>query len=140
LVWKNWSGREWTFDSLWGAVASMALEARVGTFWVRSEQEFVSLVQTLSRWNGREKHTTTRTRSRPRAKGWGVSQKIQQAHFLQGLPGVGPELAERIVEFFGGIPMAWTVTSKQLTQVPGVGKQKVAKLGEMVGFDEPPTA
>lgn len=138
LVWKNWSGRTWRFESIWGAVASMALEAKVGTFWVRDETEFAKLVLTLEGWNGREKHTTTSTRSRPKAKGWGLSRQVQQAHFLQGLPTVGPELAERVVEHFGGIPMRWTVTEGEMMGVHGVGKAKVTKMGEMVRFDSEP--
>jgi len=136
LVFRSYSGRSWNFDSIWGAVASIAFEAGVGTFWVRDEGEFVDLVKTMDRWNHREKHSTVRTRSRARAKGWGMSVRLQQAHFLQGLPAVGPELAERIVAHFGGIPMRWTVKAKDLMAVPGVGKVKAAKLGEMVEFDE----
>jgi DNA excision repair protein ERCC-4 len=136
LVYNSYSQRTWTFGSIWGAVASMALEARVGTFWVRDEQEFVALMGVLEGWNGRERHTTVSTRSRPKAKGWGISRKVQEAHFLQGLPGVGPELAERIVERFGGLPLKWAVTPTEMMTVPGVGKQKVEKMREMVGFDE----
>ncbi|MFQ5524235.1 MAG: ERCC4 domain-containing protein [Acidimicrobiia bacterium] len=136
LVYPSWSGRRWTFDAIWGTVASAAFEAGVGTFWVRDEGEFVDLIGVLDGWNRREKHTTTRTRSRPKAKGWGVSTKLQQAHFLQGLPGVGPELAERIVERFGGVPMRWSVSEGEMMGVEGVGPKKAEAMGGMVEFDE----
>lgn len=136
LVMDNWSKRKWNFDSIWGAVASIALEAQVGTFWVRDEGEFVDLVGVLERWNKRTDHSTTRTRSRPKAKGWGISRTLQQSHFIQGLPSVGPELADRIVGHFGGLPMRWSVGQKEMLEVPGVGKAKVAKMGEMIGWDD----
>lgn len=136
MVWKNWSGRAWTFASIWGAIASMALEAGVGCFWVRDENEFTRLMLTLEGWNSREKHTTTTTRSRPKAKGWGVSTAVQQAHFLQGLPTIGPELAERIVETFDGLPLQWTASKLEMMRVHGVGKAKVEKMGEMIGWSE----
>ena len=136
LVHSSFSQRRWTFETIWGTVASMALVAGVGTFWVRDEGEFVDLIGVLDKWNRRKHHTTTRTRSRPKAKGWGVDRKLQQAHFLQGLPSVGPELAERIVEKFEGIPMRWTATEGEFLEIHGVGKIKVEKLGEMVEFDE----
>lgn len=136
LVWRNWSGRVWTFDSIHGALATAALETGVGTFWVRDEAEFVLLVQTLEKWNRREKHSTTRTRSRPKAKGWGISRELQQAHFLQGLPGVGPELAERIVREFDGVPLQWSVGKGEMMQVHGVGKMKAEKMSEMIPWGE----
>lgn len=136
LVHKGYGGRQWSFDTIWGTVASIGLEAGVATMWVRDEGEFCDLVGVLEKWNRKEKHSTTRTRSRPKAKGWGVSQKLQQAHFLQGLPSVGPELAERIVEHFEGIPMRWEVRIEELMEVYGIGKVKAEKLGQMVEFDE----
>jgi len=49
---------------------------------------------------------------------------------------VGPELAERIVEHFGGIPMRWEVAIEELLEVYGIGKVKAEKLGQMVEFIE----
>lgn len=134
LVHSSWSKREWTFASIWGAVASISFEAGVPVMWVRDETEFGELVGVLDEWNRREKHSTIRTRSRPRAKGWGVSTKTQQAHFLQGLPGCGPETAERIVDAFEGLPMAWTCTVEEMMEVRGVGRVKAERMGEMVRY------
>ncbi len=136
LVHKSYGGRQWSFDTIWGTVASIGLEAGVATMWVRDEGEFMDLIGVLDKWNRKKSHSTTRTRSRPKAKGWGVSTKLQQAHFLQGLPSVGPELAERIVEHFGGIPMGWRVPIEELLEVHGIGKVKAEKLGQMVEFYE----
>lgn len=136
LVFDSYSQRKWTFESIWGAVASMSLEAGVATYWVRDEGEFVDLVHVLDAWRKRKHHSTTRTKSRPKAKGWGVSERVRQAHFLQGLPSVGPELAERIVGRFGGVPMRWTVTRDQMMEVHGVGVVKAERLEEMVKYEE----
>ncbi len=135
LVFDSWSGRTWNFYSIMGGLATTMFEANVGHFWVRDEGEFVQLVKMLDGWNQKEKHSTLRTRSRPKAKGWGMSDKIRQAHFLQGLPGVGPELAERIVSQFGGVPLRWTVDRGQMMEVPGVGKKKAEGLGELVEYE-----
>lgn len=136
LVWRNWSGRKWTLDSIFGALASALFEAGVGHFWVRDEGEAVSLLGVLEKWNGKATHTTTRTRSRPKAKGWGLSREIQQAHFLQGLPGVGPELAGRIVREFDGVPLQWSVGKGEMMRVHGVGKMKAEKMSEMIPWGE----
>ena len=136
LVHKSYGGRQWSFDTIWGTVASIGLEAGVATMWVRDEGEFIDLIGVLDKWNRKEKHSTTRTRSRPKAKGWGMSEEIRQAHFLQGLPDVGPELAERVIAHFGRIPMRWDVSEKEMMEVKGVGKVTVEKMKGMVSFGE----
>jgi len=45
-------------------------------------------------------------------------------HILQGFPGVGPELAGRMVDHFEGVPLTWTHAIDELMEVEGVGKKK----------------
>lgn len=140
LVHQDYTGRQWSFDSIMGIVASVSLKAGVPVWWLRDEGELVDLVGVLDRWNKKETHTTLRTRSRPKAKGWGVNETTRQSHFLQGLPDIGPEIAERIVEHFGGIPMGWTVGREEMLEVAGVGPVKAEKLGRLIGWADEPTA
>jgi ERCC4-type nuclease len=41
-----------------------------------------------------------------------------------GLDKVGPELADRVLDKFGGVPGEWTVTVEELMEVPGIGRKK----------------
>lgn len=68
--------------------------------------------------------------ARPKAKGaWGTATNKEWAmHLLQGFDGIGPDMARAIVDKFGGIPMAWSVTLAELMEVEGVGKVRAAKL------------
>jgi len=45
-------------------------------------------------------------------------------HVLQGFPGMGPELAGRVVDKFEGVPLTWTVSEDELQTVEGLGKKK----------------
>jgi len=45
-----------------------------------------------------------------------------QSHILQGLPGVGPERAGRLLERFGTIEDVLTASADTLASVPGIGK------------------
>lgn len=63
---------------------------------------------------------------------WGkASNKEWLVHFLQGLEGVGPELAENLVAHFGGrSPIEWRVGEDELKQVKGVGPKRAKSMVE----------
>jgi len=65
---------------------------------------------------------------------WGKPGNAEYArHLLMGLPGVGVELADRILKEFGNIPWQWTCTMEDLMRVPGMGKVKAKKIMEVFG-------
>jgi ERCC4-type nuclease len=52
---------------------------------------------------------------------------------LQGLPGVGPALAHRLLCHFGSIERILTVDAAALAEVRGIGARKAARIRELVG-------
>lgn len=59
---------------------------------------------------------------------WGNAEnRDYQRHLLQGLPGVGPELADRVIERYG-LPWAWTITEDDLVEIEGVGKKRAGQM------------
>lgn len=56
----------------------------------------------------------------------------RKLHLLQGLPGVGPELAHRLLEQFGSIERVITAPEDALMQVRGVGPKKAARIRQLV--------
>jgi DNA excision repair protein ERCC-4 len=52
---------------------------------------------------------------------------------LQGLPGVGPALAHRLLDHFGSIERVLSAEASALTEVRGVGAKKAARIRELVG-------
>ena len=85
-------------------------------------------VKHLMGWSEKDRHTSMVKRPGPTHQ-WGKADNRDfQEHFLMGLPGVGPELAGRIINRFGGVPMAWTVTADELCQVDGIGKVRAKGL------------
>ncbi|MEJ2388207.1 MAG: helix-hairpin-helix domain-containing protein [Chromatiaceae bacterium] len=46
-----------------------------------------------------------------------------QSHILQGLPGVGPERARRLLDRFGSVQAVISAPADTLASVPGVGKE-----------------
>src|SRR5262245_37802861 len=51
---------------------------------------------------------------------------------LQGLPGVGPALADRLLGHFGSIERIFTADAAALAAVRGVGAKKAARIRELV--------
>lgn len=62
------------------------------------------------------------TRPKPSGNAWGTrSNRDWGIHVLQSFPGIGPRTAGLIYDAFG-LPLTWSVTEKDLTSIPGVGK------------------
>lgn len=102
--------------------------------------ETITTVQRAANWFAKEHHHSLR--QRPNHRGvWGTHTNRDWAiHLLQSFDGVGVELAGRIYDQLG-VPLAWTVTEKDLLAVPGVGKKKAATIlraldsGPIVGVE-----
>jgi ERCC4-type nuclease len=79
----------------------------------------------LEAWAKKDKHTSLKSRPGAGKSSWGsTSEKHLAQHILQGFPGVGGELAGRIVDKFEGVPLTWTVGLDELMGVEGIGKKK----------------
>ncbi len=59
-----------------------------------------------------------------------------QIHILQGLPGVGPDRAKKLLESFGSIEAVLSASIEDLLGVPGVGKRTAEAIRWAVG-DKP---
>lgn len=88
----------------------------------------VEAVAELEKWTRKAKHSFARSRSGV-ASSWGTPTSREfGCHLLQGLPNVGPELAERIYDHFGGVPWHWSVDEGDLVSVEGVGKVRARSM------------
>lgn len=94
--------------------------------------ETCELVEDMVAWADKSSHGAG---GRPKPKGqWGSpSDKDWGRHLLTSFDGVGPEMADRIFDHFGEVPMAWTCTPDELAEVHGVGPKRVAKMMRGLG-------
>lgn len=110
---KQWRGLLWS--------------VRAKNIWVEYTSDMDDTLQCLAwleEWFKRDKHSSLERRPGPVSM-WGTpSNEDYQRHLIMGLPGVGPELAERIRSAFGGVPFGWRVTEEALKSVPGIGVKK----------------
>ena len=66
------------------------------------------------------------------------NNRKRKLFILQGLPGVGPERAERLLARFGSVEAAISASSSQLQSVDGIGKNIANKIKWAVSERVPP--
>lgn len=115
-------GRPWTGQQYRSVLRGVAAKGVIVEH-TASLTDTARRIPELIRWTSKE-HRSLQKRPGP-AAAWGKADNRDfQLHLLQGLPGMGPELAERILEHIG-MPFGWAVSREELLQVPGIGKKKV---------------
>lgn len=89
--------------------------------------ETISLVQMFEAWMRKTKHVSLDRRPGPVSYYGKPDDHDYACHLVQGLPGVGEGLAEKIVEKYG-VPFGWKISQEDLMAIPGIGKVKAAQL------------
>lgn len=126
--WVNGFTR-FTRKQYWGALMSVQ-EMGVKVIQTSDINETVQAVEECIGWAKKKSHTSLEGR----AKGglvskWGTREdKDWQMFLAQGFDGIGPTQARAIVEYFGGVPLQWTVTEKELQKVKGIGRERARGL------------
>lgn len=62
-----------------------------------------------------------------------LSARDFAVHLLQSFDGIGPKTAGEIFDHFGRVPLRWTVTSKELQQVKGIGARRAKMMFRALG-------
>jgi ERCC4-type nuclease len=103
--------------------------------WVKDMAATITAIEHLDAWAQKVKHTSLTRRSGPAKSSWGSTTVRHLAqHIMQGFPGVGPELAGRIVDKFEGAPLTFSATYEELLEVEGLGKGKADAMMAALGW------
>lgn len=120
---------QFTIKQLHGLLFSIMFEFGVPSIWVADMKDTADVLMNLEAWAKKAKHTSLKSRPGPDKSSWGsTSEKHLAAHVVQGFPGVGQELAGRIVDKFEGVPLAWTVEIGEMMTVEGIGEKKASMM------------
>lgn len=123
----------WTMASILGIIWSAQLVHGIAFWYTRHLYETVMSVQLFAKWVRKPEHKALEIRTKT-APVWGTrDSRDWHKHLLQGFPGIGRELAERIVDHFGRAPLMWSVTPKELQQVAGIGPKRAKQLYALLG-------
>lgn len=114
--------------ALKGALLSLATAWRLPVVFSRDATESAWVLETLGRQSQAE--------TAPQLVRGGYRPKrlrSRRSFVLQGLPGVGPVLAGRLLERFGSVRGVVTAAEGELAQVQGCGPKRAAAIARVVG-------
>ena len=115
-------------QGLFGLEMSFSFEHQVFVVSTRDKSDSTTFINECGRWFSKSRHNSLVSRPKPQSEWGNATNRDFGIHLLQGLPSVGPELAARIYDHFGGVPMVWSITLDDLVKVEGIGKEKAARI------------
>ena len=131
-------GRPWTGAQLRGLLYGVMADG-VQVMLVKDEAETIARVLELETWSRKERHESARGRGQvPRDVFGKRDSRAYGMWLLSSLPGVGMEMAGRIWDEFGGVPvrMREGVGVKELMKVKGVGRVVAQRVLDVFGERE----
>lgn len=108
-------------------MASLAVMWRLPVLLARDPEDSLTILRFLANQLRSSHSALKRYDRKPRRL---ASRKL---YVLQGLPGVGPALAHRLLLEFGSVERVMTADDEELMRVRGVGRQKAARIRNLVG-------
>ena len=113
--------------SLKGAMVSLAVMWRLPVLHARDPEDSLRVLRFIAhQLRNSDPGILQRYDRKPKRLG---SRKL---YLLQGLPGIGPALASRLLLQFGSIERVVAADEDTLTEVRGVGRKKAARIRELV--------
>lgn len=115
------SGMRW--ESIQGALVTVTLFCGIPLLRTRTPEETVSTMRFAAQ-QGQAYATESLPRHgyRPRGK------RARQLFILQGLPGIGPERARKLLARFGSVAAVMNASSEDLQSTRGIGRSRADKL------------
>jgi DNA excision repair protein ERCC-4 len=112
--------------ALKGAMASLAVMWRLPVLVARDPEDSLTILRFLA---GQLRSSAGGLKRYDRKPKRLASRRL---YMLQGLPGVGPALANRLLVEFGSVERVVTADEEELRHVRGVGRQKAARIRDLV--------
>ena len=113
--------------ALKGAIVSLAVMWRLPVLHARDPEDSLRILRFLAQQVGRSDDGVLKRYDRKPKRL--ASRKL---YMLQGLPGVGPALAGRLLIGLGSVERVVTADETTLTQIPGIGAKKAARIRALV--------
>lgn len=100
--------------------------------WSADHAGTTEVIEAFEQWAKKSKHRALDGRPGP-ASPWGrLGNRDYQRHLVMGLPGVGADLADRIIDTLG-MPFGLCLSEEQLMSVDGIGKKKASEIVRSIG-------
>ena len=115
------NGMSW--EAVQGALVTTSLFFGIPILRTRSPDETARTMLFAAR-----QAATIATGALPRLSYRPAGKRGLQLHILQGLPGIGPERAQRLLERFGSVESVMRAAAADLQSIKGIGKRCAGKI------------
>jgi ERCC4-type nuclease len=120
---RDLAGSQMRREAIQGALAMLTLHMGLPLLRAADHEETAALILLAARQHrALSNGALPRHGRRPRGKA------RLQSHILQGLPGIGPARAQRLIDRFGSVDAAIAAPAGELARVPGIGKATAAAI------------
>jgi DNA excision repair protein ERCC-4 len=110
-----------------GALVSLAAMWRLPVLHSPDPEHSLRILRFLADQAGRQQQVLRRFDRKPKRL---ASRRL---FLLQGLPGVGPTIAHRLLGHFGSVERVFAADTATLAAIRGIGPKKAARIRELVG-------
>lgn len=114
--------------AFWGALLKVQSDMGVPVISTTSVLNTANLLYTLAKRLQKNKKNKILIQHKPRL----MTQKDRQMYVVSSLPGIGDELAERLLNHFGSVRKIVQANVSDLVKVDGVGKVKAGKIKDIL--------
>lgn len=115
-------------EAIQGALITLSVFLKIPVLRALDSEEAVRLIGYVVEQEMRfSKGSVVRHGYRPKKR------RARQLYILQGLPGIGRERAENLLEAFGSIEAVVMAEAEELAEVEGIGKVIAGRIREIVG-------
>ena len=114
--------------ALKGAIVSLAVMWRLPVLFARDPEDSLRILRCLADQLCSSDHGVLKRYDRKPKR-----LASRRLYMLQGLPGVGPVVAHRLLQAFGSIERIVTADEGALMRVRGVGRQTAVRIRELLG-------
>ncbi len=112
--------------AIWGAVARLIVDHPISIISTPSYVETAELIRLLVEKDSEKAERVEIVRAKPRL----YTLREKQLFLVQGLPGIGPKLAKRLLEHFGTVRAIFTARPVELELI--VGRRRAEKILEVL--------
>lgn len=108
----------------WGALAKAIIEWSIPIVFTINEDQTAQFIFSLAKKLQEEEKERVEVRYKPKF----YTRTDQQRFAVQGLPGIGPKLADKLLQRFGSVRRVFTATKDELLGVEGFGEKRIEEI------------
>jgi ERCC4-type nuclease len=112
----------------WGALAKAIIEWGIPIVFTINEDQTAQFIFSLAKKLQEEEKERVEVRYKPKF----YTRTDQQRFAVQGLPGIGPKLADRLLQTFGSVRRVFTATKDELFRVEGFGEKRTEEISQFL--------